>query len=531
MHGGSGDPPAHARHLRLADGAAGYVAVESSEQVRVWWREPGAADWSDPVVIEGGSGRYLYDTKVRVAGETVAMRALYSSVPPWDDEGTWPGTRSSIFVACRDGSCVASDPVERVTEPGCGRGSCRLARPEGTAGLQVPELSRTGDHAFFGVTDQGYLTWSQHSGMRFLRPIGLPDGGTVGAPLLAADGSMRVVVGRHRPASRGAGSTAACRLTLFTSPAVSSAADTLDLTERASTAAPTSTGDCATLLEAFSADHVLVHTDRAVPVYLARRGDGWRRTSRDPTGMLRYPLLPGRQAAGSLARTGFWHWREVLTGSPDGRTLVAQVHFPGTSRWTPPVTVARLPRRLDCFEIAPTSEPASEPFYVSVRCRSQPVNGVRSYVGVHAVTADGHSWQSVVGDDLPTRVGDDLYFGGRPAHRWSPEGGLTRVGPPVPDNSRTFELTDGTIVLITAEPTGSRCRLVARIAEPDSRRWSDPLPNAQPHLPRREPCEPVGQADGDSVGLYLRSLPGNWLPGRVTQLDGRWQVTAPRRAG
>jgi hypothetical protein len=87
------------------------------------------------------------------------------------------------------------------------------------------------------------------------------------------------------------------------------------------------------------------------------------------------------------------------------------------------------------------------------------------------------------------------------------------------------------MVLITAQPAMPRCRLVVRVAAPDDRRWSDPLPNPRPYFPRHQACEPIGQADGATVGLYLPSTAGDWLPARVTQIDGQWRVTPPRRAG
>ena len=127
---------------------------------------------------------------------------------------------------------------------------------------------------------------------------------------------------------------------------------TLEYAEQVSTRAPTRSGDCATTLEGFTSDQVLVHSDRFEPAYLVRVGDTWKATTEDPTGMVRYQPLPGRQAAGSAERTGYWHGREVVTGSPDGRRIVAQVHFPGTAGWTDPVSVAVSPRGRHCFEIA-----------------------------------------------------------------------------------------------------------------------------------------------------------------------------------
>ncbi len=521
---GGGRPDEYARYLRLDEGRAGYVAVSESDRVEVWWRGPGEEGWSAPAVVDGGSDRYLIGTNVRVAGPTLAIRAMYDTKPPWEDDVDERGVTTSVFIVCRTGSCEASDHYEQVQEPPCRRGSCFLSRPESKGVTQVPELSSEGGQVYFGVTERGYVVWSRDDGLRELEPDKLPADGVLGTPMLAPDGSLRVVSGRDENGT--------CRLRLLTSQPVKEYASTVPFTARAESTAPTRTGNCATTLEAFVSDQLLVHTDRAEPAYLIQRGDRWEPTTEDPTGMVRYSPRPGRQAAGSTVRAGYWHWREVVTGSPDGRRLVAQVHFPGTASWTDPVTVAVAPRGLDCFEIAPTSTPDEEPFYVSMRCRFRPSPGSEwSYVGVHAVTEDGLTWASAFGDDLPTRVREDLFFGGAPAHRWTPEGGLSEVGPPVPPNSETFQTDDGTIVLVSARRHESRCRLVVRVAAPGDSRWSAPLPNPDPFVPSGEPCRPVGQYDGRVVSLYFPSTVGEWLPARVTRNDADWIVTARRRAG
>ena len=520
---GSGGPSEYARYLRLDEGRAGTVAVSASERVQVWWRGAGAEGWSAPQVIDGGSDRYLLETNVRLADTTLAIRATYNTKPPWEDGDEGPGVTTSVFIVCRTGSCVASDHYQQVQEPPCRRGSCLLSRPESQGVTQVPELSSDGGQVYFGATERGYVVWSRDDGLRELEPGKLPADGVLGTPMLAPDGSLRVVAGRD------VGDT--CQLRLLTSKPVQEYLSTVTFAERGTTTAPTRTGNCATTLEAFTTDQLLVHTDAAEPAYLVAVGDQWEATTEDPTGMARYRPRPGRQAAGSAVRSGYWHWREVVTGSPDGRRLVAQVHFPGTARWTDPLTVAVAPRGLHCFEIAPTSTPHEEPFYVSMRCRSRlSPEADWTYVGVHAVTDDGLTWSSVVGDHLPTRVGEDLFFGGAPAHRWTAEGGLSEVGPPVPANGQTVQVDDGTIVLVVAKPHGSRCQLVVRVAEPGNPRWSAPLPNPDPFVPPDEPCRPVGQYDGRVVSLYFDSDGPRWLPARVTRSDGTWVVTARRPA-
>jgi hypothetical protein len=524
---GSDGPGEYARYLRLDEGRAGTVAVSASERVQVWWRGPGTKGWSAPQVVDGGSDRYLTGTNVRLAGTTLAIRATYNTKPPWEyaDEVDEPGVSTSVFIVCRTGSCVASDHYAKVQEPPCRRGSCLLSRPESKGVIQVPELSSDGGQVFFGATERGYVVWSHHDGLRELEPERLPARGVLGTPMLAPDGTLRVVAGREENRT--------CGLRLFTSRRVKESTSAVAFTEQAGpAAAATSSGNCATTLEAFASDQLLVHTDRAEPTFLIQVGDRWHATAEDPTGMVRYRPRPGRQASGSTVRTGYWHWREVVTGSPDGRRLVAQVHFPGEARWTEPVTVAVAPPGFKCFEIAPTSTPGQEPFYVSVRCRSRPSPEAEwTYVGVHAVTEDGVTWASAFGDQLPTRVGEDLYFGGAPAHRWTSEGGLGEVGPPVPANSKTLQVDDGTVVLVAAKPHGSRCRLVVRVAEPGETRWSAPLTNPDPFVPPSEPCRPVGQYDGRVVSLYFPSDGGKWLPARVIRSDGKWVVTARRAAG
>jgi hypothetical protein len=524
VHSGSGGPSKGARMLRLDGGRAGYVAVSSSDRVRVWWRGRGEAAWSAPEVVDGGSHRYLWGTTVRVAGTTVAIRADYNTQPLWEDDPEERGVATNVFIVCRQGSCVVSHHFEHLQESRCLRGSCLLSRPESMGVGQVPELSSDGGQVYFGATENGYVMWGLKDGLRQLKPEGLPGDGAVGAPMLAPDGSLRVVSGRA-----GAG---VCRLTLLTSAPLVTSATTIRYTEQVTTSAPSSSANCATTLEAFTSEQLLIHTDRAEPAYLIRHGDSWEATDQDPTGMVRYRPRPGRQAAGSVVRTGYWHGREVVTASPDGRQLVAQVHFPGAAAWTEPTTVAWAPRGLRCFEIAPTSTPTKEPFYVSMRCRSRSSAGAAwSYVGVHAVTGDGRTWASTFGDQLPTRVGEDLYFGGAPPRRWTPDGGLTDVGLPVPDNSESFLVDDGSYVLVTAQPGESRCRLEIRVAEPGASHWSAPLTNPSPFVPTGQPCRPVGQYDGRVVTLYFPSDGGRWRPARVTRSGGDWIVTARRRAG
>ena len=286
--------------------------------------------------------------------------------------------------------------------------------------------------------------------------------------------------------------------------------------------APVRSPECRTTLESFSPDYLLVHTaEDPVPTYAVRDGSTWRTANEDPSGMVRYRKAAGRTANGSVVRTGFWHWREVVTASPDGRQLVAQLHFPGEPTWSKPQVVAEAPARVKCFEISPTSTPGEEPFYVSLRCRSRPTpTAPWTYLEVNAITEDGHTWQSFTSTEGPSRVGEDLYFAGHPPTRWSPSTGVRAVKLPVPANGSVTLTEDGTYVLVTLTPEAVGCRMTVRIAAPEASDWSEPLPSEVTHLPRELGCEVRAQSDGAIVSIYPS--------GRVL-LD--WDAHIVRRAG
>lgn len=505
-------PDEGARYLRLDDGRSGTVALSSARTVKVWWRDRNQVDWSAPAEVDAGPGQFLTYTRARVLGNTLAIRAFYTDQQPGDDEATGRGTETSRFVICRARACVASDYYEHVQDLPCRAGSCETSRPEGEDETQVPELGTAGGQVYFGSTEHGYAVWSAGDGLRELVPQGLPRPRLLGAPLMSPDGSMRVVAGRDRDG--------ACRLTLFTSDPIRNLGDTVEFTRQATTSLPTTSGRCGTTLEAFDDDQLLIHTDRERPAYLERLSTGWTPTSEDPTGMIRYDSHSARGAEGAVERTGYWHWREVVAGSPDGRRLEVQVRFPDAAEWTVPKTVAEAPAGATCRDVVPTSTPSQDPFYVSMTCRTP---GAPEF-GIQAVTEDGYRWRTVTGDPLPSRVGDDLWFGGSPAHGWTAGKGVSRLRLEVPARSRTFLVEDGSVVLVTAQPVRTRCRLVVRVAEDGARRWSAPLPNADPLLPRTAECAPAGQEDGRVVRLYVPTDRGTVNTGTVTRHDGAWVV-------
>ena len=498
------------RTFKLDEGRAGEVAVATGDRILLKWRAPGDTEWSRPKVVY--ADEYGTQAHVRVVGTTVAIRADFNTQPT-SDEADESGEASTVFIACDLRECETSRRYLEVAEPTCERGSCVRSRPQSNGVNQVPELSADGKSVFFGVTERGYALWEPESGIRDVTPEGGPDGRVAGSPMLAPDGTFRIVGGQVTQSG--------CRFTLFSSAAFAPA-----YTGQLTYDAPARSPDCRTTLESFSPDYVLVHTaEDPLPTYAVRNGSAWRSVSEDPSGMVRYSKAAGRTADGSVVRTGYWHWREIVTASPDGHQLVAQVHFPGEPMWSKPKVIAEAPEEAKCFEISPTSTPSEEPFYVSLRCRSRPTpNAQWTYMEVNAITEDGHNWQSFASTDQPTRVGEDLFFAGHPPTRWSASKGIEALTLPVPTNGTVTLTDDGTYVLVTLTPEAAGCRMVARIALPEATDWSAPLPSEVTHLPRELGCEVRPQYDGATVGVNPSGrIILDWSA-RIVQRDGVWVV-------
>lgn len=496
------------RTFKLDDGRAGEVAVATGDRILVKWRDPGETKWSEPKVVY--ADEYGAYARVRVVGTTVAIRADFNTQPMSDEYGE-SGEASTVFIACRLRECDTSRRYLEVAEPDCQRGSCVRSRPESNGVTQVPELSADGKRAFFGVTERGYALWEPGAGFREDESDGSPE--DIGAPMLAPDGTFRLVGGEV--------TRSGCRFTLFTS-----ATFAPSYTEQLTYDAPVRSPDCRTNLETFSPDYLLVHTaEDASPTYAVRDGSAWRTVSEDPSGMVRYRKAAGRTANGSVVRTGYWHWREMVTASPDGRRLVAQVHFPGEPTWSKPRVVAEAPAGVKCFEIAPTSTPGEEPFYVSLRCRSRPTPSAQwTYLEVNAITEDGRTWRSFTSTDGASRVGEDLYFAGHPPTRWSPSAGVTTVDLPVPSNGTVILTRDGTYVLVTLTPEAAGCRMVVRIAASGATAWGEPLPSDLTHLPPELACDVRPQSDGSMVLVYPSGRVFLDWNARIIERKGAWVV-------
>lgn len=395
-----------ARYFNLPGGQA-QIGVSSSEHgVVVRWRAPDGETWSEPEVAYDAAGMSFMYARIRVGGPTLVAVVTYSpsgtSFPEDIDTATREQWRESeaddvtAFVVCRDGACTATD-----------RQHPTLYEP--------PQVSSDGEHAFLADLGGTYVTWHGDD-VDIRRRDGIPSG-EAGQPLLAPDGSLRAVYGVPDPGG--------CIYTLLTTEPGETG-----FVEAATYQDPTDHRDeCATDLETFSSDYVVVsRPEHRRPWYLARVDGEWQRVTEDPSGQVHYPRLPGNRIAGVERRSGYWHWRQAVATSSDGRTLIVQMHFPGEERWGPPQEVVRARPGEQCTYIDPMPTYTSgeeDPFYINLRCRSRPAPGDEwVYSFPAAVTEDGRNWTSFQATDFGQRVGRNMLFCGHPTYRWSPEGGL-----------------------------------------------------------------------------------------------------------
>ena len=461
--GWSSTEPGGARYFNLPDGEA-QIAVSGydARDIVVRWRDPDGVTWADPEVVFDADDMVRTFMRVRVGGPTLALFATFT--PPdtsYSDDIPHEELIKddvTVFVVCRDGSCSASKQYPNLTS-------------------DPPQVTPDGEHVLLDARPDGYVAW-HGEGIVEQQPSGLPEGAYgEGQPVLAPDGSLRAV--------HGEAGTGSCDFTMLTTDP-----GRTDFTEAARYSAARDSRDlCSTTLETFSADYLVVSRSKYDAWFLVRKGGTWRRVTEDPSGQVRYPAPSDRKLPGRYERSGFWHWREVIATSPDGRSLVVQVHFPGAETWTEPRVVARAPTGVECNAIEPMptyTRGEEDPFYINLRCRSRQRAGdpwVYSYPT--AVTDDGRTWHSFLASDTGVRVDRDLVFRGNPTRRWSPETGLRRVGLPTPPGTVLTILADGTSAQSRLVDAPGGCALEVRLAGPNDTNWSAPVPTTADPLPAK----------------------------------------------
>ena len=457
--GWSSTEPGGARYFNLPDGEA-QIAVSGydARDIVVRWRDPDGVTWADPEVVFDADDMVRTFMRVRVGGPTLALFATFT--PPdtsYSDDIPHEELIKddvTVFVVCRDGSCSASKQYPNLTS-------------------DPPQVTPDGEHVLLDARPDGYVAW-HGEGIVEQQPSGLPEGAYgEGQPVLAPDGSLRAV--------HGEAGTGSCDFTMLTTDP-----GRTDFTEAARYSAARDSRDlCSTTLETFSADYLVVSRSKYDAWFLVRKGGTWRRVTEDPSGQVRYPAPSDRKLPGRYERSGFWHWREVIATSPDGRSLVVQVHFPGAETWTKPREVARAPTGAQCDGIVPMPTYTwgeEDPFYISLRCRSRSSIGRWEYSYPTAVTDDGRTWHTFLATDS-IRIDGDMFFPGDPSHRWSPDTGLRRLDLPMPSGAVLTALSDGLFARSRLVDAGEGCVLEVRLAGPDDTGWSDPVPSTVDPIP------------------------------------------------
>ena len=495
-------PPERARVFNLPDGKAQIAVIASyGDSIKVQWRDPGGTTWTKPDTVVRDADMVITDLRIRVGGPTLALRARMTPVDTYYDDEVPPEQLSeddvTVFVVCRDGSCTASQPYDGLID-------------------EVPQVAPDGEHAFLGALDGTFVSWSD-DGLAEQRPTGLPSGGDGQTqPLMAPDGSLRVVRGTADP--RG------CDYTLFTS-----GAGDAEFTEAARYQDP---GDhrrrCVTTLQSFSSDYVVVTRSKYDVWFLARDDDTWSRVTEDPSGQVRYPRTGTSRLAGAYEISGYWHWRQVVATSPDGRRLVVQVHFPGAETWTEPQEVLAAPPGAECISIAPKPTYTwgeEDPFYLHLTCRSRPSPGAAwAYSYPTTVSEDGKTWHSFLATAGGIRVGRDMFFQGDPSYRWTPDSGLREVPLEIPAGDAVTALEGGSFALGHLEPDGESCRLVVRLAAAGDTTWGNPVQSTADPIPSSQ-CS-FGSVSGEKRNVYYHV--GGRDPRSYRMLRLVWRDGDPR---
>ncbi len=485
----------NARFFNLPDG--GQVATYINHGIAVRWRDA-EGNWTDPEAVYEDKDVLPVFQRIHVAGPTLAMFATFTPEDTAFDEDSEENLAAddfTVFVVCRDGSCTASRKyVGALDDP--------------------PQVTPDGKHALLAYRNGALITW-HGEGILEQHPTGLLDGDYgEHQPLLASDGSLRALHGR--PTSRG------CSYKLLTT-----ATGEADFTQAAQHIDPGDhRGRCTTSLETFSSDYVVVSRSKYDVWFLARTartGNMWSVVTGDPSGQVRFSRTGTPKLAGAYERSGYWHWREVVASSPNGRKLVVQVHFPGDERWGPPRAVGHAPVGSQCTEIVPMptyTHGEEDPFYVSLSCRSRPSpDAAWEYSYPTAVTDDGRHWHTFLATAQGVRVDRDMFFAGRPSYRWTPEAGLRRVDLPVPEGSALTLLSDGTYALSSLVQSRDGCAVKVQLSEASETGWADPVPSTADPLPSQLCSFEYVQGERKNIYHYFGRPPGDYRMIRLAWRD------------
>lgn len=383
------------RYVNLPDGDA-QLAYGSPDRHRVvvQWRDPDGHGWTAPETLYE-SRLTAVDSVIRYASGTVAIAQTYTP----DTSNDQDDDNVTVVMVCRDRTCTPGE-----TGPGYTS--------------DEPQLSADGSIVYLGQTRRDALVWTRRDGYGGWRWSGLPAESAVEKPLLAPDGSLRMVTGTP---SRGA-----CTFTLLASPpGDAELADVARTTEPLRGRGPS---DCRSYLDTFSADWVSTHPDdhRAADFWFVREGDDWSATHTDPSGLV--SIDRPRDTCCELAIAGFIHWNDVAFGSPDGHRISVQTHFQGDESWQPRQLLDGAPAGYRCTWI--DGHEVGDGYALLLTCHSGPVtrrNQFRGDAYALAVTTDLRHWQSTFVKDVrrdPVVDDEGVTIAGTPRTHWSPASGF-----------------------------------------------------------------------------------------------------------
>lgn len=366
-------------YVNLPDGDA-QLALGSPDGHRlvVQWRDPDGHGWTAPETVWEDERNEAVENTVRYGGGTVAIVETYTS-DVHDDSDL---SASYVSVVCRDRTCAA----------------------QGEEGwTSAAQVTPDGSTVYLGQSRRGVRFWDTTDGFHEERWEARPARSSVSEPVLAPDGSLRLVAATP---ARGA-----CTFELLTSEPRSAA-----LTAQARRTEPLRgprRSDCLSYLETWSDDWLKVYPydHRGATFSFVSDGGTWRSTAEDASGL---DLVDVDRGCCDTGIAAFVHWNDVAFGSPDGRRIQVQSHRLGEERWSDPVVLDDAPPGARCtwmdgYEAGPQG------YAVVMTCARG-----------HAVAAspDLADWTSaylagngeVTADDEGLRIGERLV--------WSPADGF-----------------------------------------------------------------------------------------------------------
>ncbi|HEY0904155.1 MAG TPA: hypothetical protein VGE14_09725 [Marmoricola sp.] len=306
------------RYTNLDDRAAQLsVGSPDGHDLVVQWRDPDGHGWTAPETVWRDEQNLAIENTVRYGAGTVAIVETYT--PDTSDDSDIHDV--SVAVVCRDLSCDATDAG--------GIDSEAQVTPDGSL-VYVGQTERT---VQWWSEDEGFhrTAWSGRPGSDFPRLV-------VSGPVLAPDGSLRLVSGRFSPGR--------CTFELLTGPPRSG--DLAPVARHTQPLRGDLQSDCQTYVDTFSSDWVAVSSfdHRASDFWFVRAGDSWTTTRDDPSGLETIDV--SRTECCDTGVVGFVHWNDVAYGSPDGRRMQVQTHLLGDERWSAPQLLDGAPPGYRC---------------------------------------------------------------------------------------------------------------------------------------------------------------------------------------